>query len=490
MLSAFLNSGVRTKFSFCFAMFALLTVGVGLTGLSAVKTMRQSAIQDDHAALVAAFLDRISQEVRSSGAAPSSGDSTRLTKLAQSIAEFGNHERERFLTEKTMVEAASRHSFLLLAGLTSGGLLIAFAIGFFVLGKLILQPIQGVSERMTKLANGDPNIIIPTLSSRDEIGALVAGLSAFKASIEKAQQLDKARETANAAANRRREKREELTEQFLNDVGRTTNEVAATTSSVRDNAVALTGQIKETSGQAAIVTTTADATANNVEDVAAAAKELSASIALIAHQVSDASTSSQRAVDQTSAANQSVEGLAKAAEQIGLVVGLINEIASKTNLLALNATIEAARAGEAGKGFAVVATEVKHLATQTGEATDQIQRLIDGIQSETATAVRSIQTINATIDNVSQITVAIASAIEQQRVATATIAQSSAAAANGTRTVSQSITRVSEVAERSDAGAQAVQSAAERMKTEVTSLREVINQYISDLNAALRVTTY
>jgi methyl-accepting chemotaxis protein len=88
------------------------------------------------------------------------------------------------------------------------------------------------------------------------------------------------------------------------------------------------------------------------------------------------------------------------------------------------------------------------------------------------------------------VTAAIAAAIEQQGDATRQIARNAAAAAGGTRTVSISIAKVNDVAERSDAGANAVLEAAERMRSEVTNLREVIEDYVSDLNNALRVTTY
>jgi len=452
MPSLFLNSGVRSKIGLCFMLFALVTVGVGGYATIAIKDLQQRA--------------------RAAEQALSSADASKARESLRAIDSTGEHDTT------------------LLAGLTGLGLIFSFAIGFALVTRHLTQPMQAVSNGMNALANGDAAITIPDIKQQDEIGAMVAGLAAFKGSIEKARDLDEARATANAAANRRREKREELTEHFLADVGRSTNEVSATTGSVRDHAGALTQQIKETSGQAAIVTQTAESTARNVESVATATEQLSASISVIANQVADASASSERAVEQTSAANQSVQGLAEAAQQIGHVVGLINEIASQTNLLALNATIEAARAGDAGKGFAVVATEVKNLASQTAQATDEIQRLITGIQRETAIAVNSIKAIDVTIESVSRVTAAIAAAIEQQGDATRQIARNAAAAAGGTRTVSVSIAKVNEVAERSDSGANAVLDAAERMKSEVVNLRDVIDAYISDLNNALSVTTY
>ena len=452
MPSLFLDSGVRSKIGLCFMLFALVAVGVGDVATMAIKDLQQRARAVE----------------RSLGA----NESARVREALRAL------------------EAEGDRDVALVLAATGFGLILSFAAGLALVTRYLTGPMQAVAHGMNALASGDGVVAIPDIRQRDEIGAMVAGLSAFKASIEKAQELDKARATANAAANRRREKREELTEQFLADVGRSTTEVSATTSAVRDHADALTQQIQETSGQASIVAATADSTARNVESVATATEQLSASISVIASQVAEASASSERAVDQTSAANQSVKGLSDAAQQIGHVVGLINEIASQTNLLALNATIEAARAGDAGRGFAVVATEVKNLAAQTAQATDEIQRLITGIQRETAIAVDSIKAIDVTIESVSRLTTAIAAAIEQQGDATRQIARNAAAAAGGTRTVSQSIAKVNDVAERSGAGANAVLEAAERMKSEVITLRGVIDAYIADLNNALRVTTY
>jgi methyl-accepting chemotaxis protein len=452
MPSLFLDSGVRSKIALCFMLFAMVAIGVSGYATMAIKDLQQ-----------------------------------RARALEQSLSPS---EAGRLKESLHAIDATGDRDATVLMSVTGLGLILSFAVGFAIVTRHLTRPMQAVSNGMNALAAGDTAIEIPDIRQQDEIGGMVAGLAAFKASIEKAHKLDEARASANAAANRRREKREELTEHFLADVGRSTAEVSATTGSVRDHAGALTQQIKETSGQASIVAQTAESTARNVESVAAATEQLSASISIIANQVAEASASSERAVDQTSAANQSVQGLAEAAQQIGHVVGLINEIANQTNLLALNATIEAARAGDAGKGFAVVATEVKNLASQTAQATDEIQRLITGIQRETAIAVDSIKAIDVTIESVSRVTAAIASAIEQQGDATREIARSAAAAAGGTRTVSVSIAKVNDVAERSDAGANAVLDAAERMKSEVITLREVIDAYIADLNNALRVTTY
>lgn len=146
------------------------------------------------------------------------------------------------------------------------------------------------------------------------------------------------------------------------------------TEELLERLVAITVDVSERIGQAAVASDECSAAAGQGQGV-----------------MNDTVNKMENIKDLVSGTAKTVGLLGESTKEIGAITGMISQIASQTNLLALNAAIEAARAGAAGKGFAVVADEVRKLAEQSAGAAKNISALIARIQIQTSSCVREMQ---------------------------------------------------------------------------------------------------
>lgn len=262
------------------------------------------------------------------------------------------------------------------------------------------------------------------------------------------------------------------------------SELTRATGDLESDAERMSASAEETSQQSASVMQASDQASSNVQTVAAAAEQLSSSINEIARQVNRSKEATGRAVSEVGRADLQIRNLASAVIRIDDVVKLISAIAEQTNLLALNATIEAARAGEVGRGFAVVASEVKALASQTAKATDEIGSKVSEMQESSAISVGAVETISRTISEINEVTTAIAAAIEQQSAATGAISHNVQQASAGTSEVAANVSGIRQAATDTGHVATRVNSASERLQSEVEVLRREVTAFLQRLVAA------
>jgi methyl-accepting chemotaxis protein len=234
----------------------------------------------------------------------------------------------------------------------------------------------------------------------------------------------------------------------------------------------------QTSAQAGVVAAAAEQVNRNVQSVAAGAEQMGASIREIAQNASHAAKVAGQATEAAATTNEQVSRLGESSIEIGNVVKVITTIAEQTNLLALNATIEAARAGEAGKGFAVVAGEVKELAQETAKATEDIARRVEAIQADTTGAVGAIGEISTIIASINDYQLTIASAVEEQTATTTEMSRSVTEAATGSGEIAATITGVAsatagntEVLEQMGASIAELARMSEDMRSRVSAFR-------------------
>jgi methyl-accepting chemotaxis protein len=238
---------------------------------------------------------------------------------------------------------------------------------------------------------------------------------------------------------------------------------AATLSTIRQRAEALTGR-----------TSAAQSTATTFSQ---AAEKFTRSAQGIGNQVAEASRLADEASDAARQASDNVDRLRESSAAIGNVVNLIAQIAKQTTLLALNSTIEAARAGAAGRGFAVVATEVKALAVQTQHATEEIKCRIDALQKDAAGSVDAVHRISTAIEAIRPVFGHVNAAVAEQNRTTSEMSDNAASASHFIASVGDSATEIDSATKQAeDHGAgvakagQMVTSFARKLKTRCTVL--------------------
>jgi methyl-accepting chemotaxis protein len=343
------------------------------------------------------------------------------------------------------------------------GLLFGIATAWAI-SRSITRPLNRTVGAMCDIAQGEGNLTARIeSSSRDEIGDLGRAFNTF---VEKIQSL--IGQVARSS--------EEL--------GTATQRIAGITAETHKGA----GQQQNESEQLATAITemaaAADEVARHAAEAAAAAGNADEASDSGRQLVGQTTEAVERLAGEVSAASGVMDRLGQDSERIGEILDVIQSIAEQTNLLALNAAIEAARAGEQGRGFAVVADEVRGLAARTQEATGQIHGMIENLQNGTREAIdaigKSAREAQDVVEQAGQarsslghITSAVATISDMNnQIATAATEQSSVA-----EEINRNIATINQVADRTAAGTQQLESASHQLDELAARLRELIGHF-------------
>ena len=250
------------------------------------------------------------------------------------------------------------------------GAIIAIALVWFVLKRLVSLPVSNLKNLIVQTVDDKDLRIEIEITTNDEIGNIRQAFKTFLSGLRDAIEDVKKSSMENLTISKQLST---VSQDVQHAISKSTNKIDSTTSHV---------ELVKSNIQIAY-----DNSLSTQSDIESSSVQLTQAREKILHMVEQVQESERVEVEMATKLQQ----LNTSASEVKNVLDIISDIADQTNLLALNAAIEAARAGEHGRGFAVVADEVRKLAERTQKSLTEINTTITIIVQSIVEASEQIQ---------------------------------------------------------------------------------------------------
>jgi methyl-accepting chemotaxis protein len=360
-------------------------------------------------------------------------ETEKLEKMVDALVE------QRSVAAKATIAASAfifHSSFVMIAAMTIGLIVLAFAISEWVVRRLARQlggePVYA-KEIASRIAAGDLSNQIAL--SRNDHSSMLSALSDMQSGLSTtvsdiAASAD-AIATASGQISMGNLDLSQRTEQQAMALERTASSMEQLTSTVRQNA--------DNAKQASTL-------ANNASEIAEKGGAVVGRVVATMSEINDS------------------------AKSIGDIIGVIEGIAFQTNILALNAAVEAARAGEEGRGFSVVAAEVRNLAQRSAAAAKEIKTLI-------STSVERVGNGSALAHDAGQTMDEVVKAVKRVTDIMGEISAASAEQSSGIEEINLAVTQMDAGTQQNAALVEQATAAARSLDDQARALKVMVGKF-------------
>jgi methyl-accepting chemotaxis protein len=360
-------------------------------------------------------------------------ETEKLEKMVDILVE------QRSVAAKATIEASAfiyHSSYVMMAAMTIGLIVLAFAISEWVVRRLARQlggePVYAM-EIASRIAAGDlSNRIALARNDRSSmLSALHDMQSGLSTTVSDIAASADAIATASGEISMGNLDLSQRTEQQAMALERTASSMEQLTSTVRQNA--------DNAKQASTL-------ANNASEIAEKGGAVVGRVVATMNEIN------------------------ASAKSIGDIIGVIEGIAFQTNILALNAAVEAARAGEEGRGFSVVAAEVRNLAQRSAGAAKEIKGLI-------STSVERVGNGSTLAEDAGQTMDEVVKAVKRVTDIMGEISAASAEQSSGIEEINLAVTQMDAGTQQNAALVEQATAAARSLDDQAKALKVMVGKF-------------